>query len=75
MIAKNTDGDVRIVNEHEDPTSHGALVGSARGWLQGVVAALFPPVGILSAQQFQANLFADTSAPSIVGRSLATHKT
>lgn len=46
VIAKNMDGKVHIVKKHEQPTRHGAAVGLGWGLAVGVVAALFPPVGI-----------------------------
>ena len=46
VIAKGEDGKVRIVKKHEQPTRHGAAVGLGWGLAAGVVAALFPPVGI-----------------------------
>jgi uncharacterized membrane protein len=46
VIAKEEDGKVRIVKKHEQPTRHGAAVGLGWGLATGVVAALFPPVGI-----------------------------
>jgi uncharacterized membrane protein len=46
VIAKDEDGKVRIVKKHEQPTRHGATVGLGWGLAVGVVAALFPPVGI-----------------------------
>jgi uncharacterized membrane protein len=46
VIAKDEDGRVRIVKKHEQPTRHGAAVGLGWGLAVGVVAALFPPVGI-----------------------------
>ena len=46
VIAKDEDGKVRIVKKHEQPTRHGAAVGLGGGLAAGVVAALFPPVGI-----------------------------
>ncbi len=46
VIAKDEDGKVRIVKKHEQPTRHGAAVGLGWGLAVGVVAALFPPVGI-----------------------------
>ncbi len=49
VIAKNASGDVEIVKKHEEPTRHGAAVGLGWGLAAGVVAALFPPVGILGA--------------------------
>jgi len=49
VIAKDPGGDVRIVKKHEQPTRHGAAVGLGWGLAAGVVAALFPPVGILGA--------------------------
>ncbi len=46
VIAKDADGKVHIVKKHEQPTRHGAAVGLGWGLAVGVVAALFPPVGI-----------------------------
>ncbi|MGY1742959.1 MULTISPECIES: DUF1269 domain-containing protein [unclassified Blastococcus] len=46
VIAKDADGSVRIVKKHEQPTRHGAAVGLGWGLAAGVVAVLFPPVGI-----------------------------
>jgi uncharacterized membrane protein len=46
VIAKDDAGTVRIVRKHEEPTRHGAAVGLRWGLATGVVAALFPPVGI-----------------------------
>jgi hypothetical protein len=42
VIAKDDAGNVRIAKKHEQPTRHGAKVGLGIG----VVAALFPSVGI-----------------------------
>jgi uncharacterized membrane protein len=49
VIAKDAGGDVQIVKKHEQPTRDGAAVGLGWGLAAGVVAALFPPVGILGA--------------------------
>ena len=46
VIAKDQKGRVHIVKKHEQPTRHGAAVGLGWGLAVGVVAALFPPVGI-----------------------------
>jgi uncharacterized membrane protein len=46
VIAKDENGKVRIVKKHEQPTRHGAAVGLGWGLATGVVAVLFPPVGI-----------------------------
>src|SRR3954451_14504443 len=46
VIAKDEHGKVRIVRKHEQPTRHGAAVGLGLGLALGVVAPLFPPVGI-----------------------------
>ena len=46
VIAKDQDGKVHIVKKHEEPTRHGAAVGLGWGLAVGVVAVLFPPVGI-----------------------------
>jgi uncharacterized membrane protein len=49
VIDKDSEGKVQIVKKHEQPTRHGAAVGLGWGLAAGVVAALFPPVGILGA--------------------------
>lgn len=49
VIAKDANGKVSIVRKHEEPTRHGAAVGLGWGLAAGVVAALFPPVGIVGA--------------------------
>lgn len=49
VIAKDDAGKISIVKKHEQPTRHGAAVGLGWGLAAGVVAALFPPVGILGA--------------------------
>jgi uncharacterized membrane protein len=46
VVAKDEEGNVRIVKKHEQPTRHGAAVGLGWGLAIGVTAALFPPVGI-----------------------------
>jgi uncharacterized membrane protein len=46
VIAKDDDGQVRIVKKHEQPTRHGAAVGLGWGLAVGVTALLFPPIGI-----------------------------
>ena len=43
---RTQNGKVHIVKKHEQPTRHGAAVGLGWGLAVGVVAALFPPVGI-----------------------------
>lgn len=49
VIAKDHAGKVTIVKKHEQPTRHGAAVGLGWGLAAGVVATLFPPVGIVGA--------------------------
>lgn len=46
VIVKEENGKIRFVEKHEHPTRHGAAVGLGWGLAVGVVAALFPPVGI-----------------------------
>ena len=46
VVAKDDRGRVRIVKKHEQPTRHGAAVGLGWGLAAGVVAVLFPPIGI-----------------------------
>lgn len=49
VVEKDDTGKVSIVKKHEQPTRHGAAVGLGWGLAAGMVAALFPPVGILGA--------------------------
>ncbi|MGH8867962.1 MAG: DUF1269 domain-containing protein [Actinomycetes bacterium] len=46
VIAKESDGKVRIVKKHEQPTRHGAAVGLGWGLAVGVASVIFPPLGI-----------------------------
>ncbi len=46
VLSKHADGKVKIVKKHEQPTRHGAWLGGGVGLAVGLVAALFPPVGI-----------------------------
>lgn len=46
VVAKDDGGKVHVVRKHEQPTRHGAAVGLGWGLAAGVVAVLFPPVGI-----------------------------
>jgi uncharacterized membrane protein len=46
VVAKDEDGTVRILRMHEEPAHHGAVAGLGWGLAVGVVAVLFPPVGI-----------------------------
>src|SRR5689334_14183085 len=46
VVAKDAGGKVRVVKNHEQPTRHGAAVGLGWGLAVGVVAAIFPPLGI-----------------------------
>jgi uncharacterized membrane protein len=46
VIAKDEKGKVHIVKKHEQPTRHGAAVGLGWGLAVGVVAVIFPPVGL-----------------------------
>jgi uncharacterized membrane protein len=50
VIAKDGDGTVRVVKEHEHPTRHGAGVGLNWGVASGIVEALFSPLGIVDAE-------------------------
>ena len=45
VIAKDENGNVRIVKKHEEPTRHGAAVGLGWGLAVGVAAVLFAPLG------------------------------
>lgn len=46
VVSKDEGGKVHIVKQHEQPTRHGAAVGLGWGLAVGVVATIFPPVGI-----------------------------
>ncbi|WP_016695747.1 hypothetical protein [Rhodococcus rhodochrous] len=46
VIVKDENGKVRVIEKHEHHTRQGAAVGLGWGLAAGVVAALFPPVGI-----------------------------
>jgi uncharacterized membrane protein len=49
VIAKDADGKVDIVRRHDEATHHARTVGIGWGLAGGVVAALFPGIGILGA--------------------------
>lgn len=44
VVAKDDEGKVGIVKNHEQPTRHGAVRGLGWGLAAGAVAALFPAV-------------------------------
>jgi uncharacterized membrane protein len=46
VIEKTSDGKVKVVKKHEQPTRHGAWLGGGVGLAVGVVAALFPAVAV-----------------------------
>ena len=47
MLARDENGEVRIVEKHEQPTRHGAADGLGCGLAIGAACAIFPPVGLL----------------------------
>jgi uncharacterized membrane protein len=49
VIAKESDGNVKVVKKHEQPTRHGAVRGLGWGLAIGAATAIFPPVGLLGA--------------------------
>ncbi len=49
IVRKNEKGKVRIERKFDEGTRHAALEGAGWGLAAGVVAALFPPVGIAAA--------------------------
>ena len=49
VISKNDDGKVKINKTFEEGTRFDAITGAAIGLAVGVVAALFPPIGIWAA--------------------------
>ena len=46
VISRHTDGKVKIVKKHEQPTRQGAWGGLGIGLVGGALVALFPAVGI-----------------------------
>jgi uncharacterized membrane protein len=49
VVAKEPDGNVKVVKKHEQPTRHGAVRGLGWGLAIGAATAIFPPVGLLGA--------------------------
>jgi uncharacterized membrane protein len=46
IVAKHSDGKVKIEKKHEQPTRHGAWLGAGIGLGAGLLVALFPAVGL-----------------------------
>lgn len=61
VIAKETDGKVKIVKKHEEPTRQGGWAGAGLGLATGLVVALFPAVAI------GAGVLVGTSAGAVIG--------
>lgn len=49
VLVRSEDGKVHITKKHEQPTRHGAWLGSGIGLGAGLVVALFPAVGVAGA--------------------------
>lgn len=47
VIARDEDGEVRVVKKHEQPTRHGAAKGLGWGLAIGAATAIFPAIGLL----------------------------
>ena len=61
VVARDENGDVKVVKKHEQPTRHGAAHGLGWGLAIGAACAIFPPVGLLG------GLVAGGSAGAAVG--------
>jgi hypothetical protein len=49
VLGRDADGKVEIVDRHDEATHHARTVGIGCGMAGGIVAALFPGIGILGA--------------------------
>jgi uncharacterized membrane protein len=49
VLAREPDGNVKVIKKHEQPTRHGAARGLGWGLAIGAATAIFPPVGLLGA--------------------------
>ena len=49
VVARDADGKVQVVKEHEQPTRHGAAHGLGWGLAVGAACAILPAVGLLGA--------------------------
>jgi uncharacterized membrane protein len=47
VLARDENGEVKVVKKHEQPTRHGAAHGLGRGLAIGAACAIFPAVGLL----------------------------
>ena len=47
VVARDEDGDIKVVKKHEQPTRHGAAHGLGRGLAVGAACAIFPAVGLV----------------------------
>ena len=47
VVARDENGDVKVVKKHEQPTRHGAAHGLGWGLAVGAACAVFPAVGLL----------------------------
>ena len=47
VIARDEDGEIKVVKKHEQPTRHGAAHGLGWGLAVGAACAIFPAVGLV----------------------------
>ncbi len=47
VVARDDDGEIKVVKKHEQPTRHGAAHGLGWGLAVGAACAIFPAVGLL----------------------------
>ena len=47
VIARDEDGEIKVVKKHEQPTRHGATHGLGWGLAVGAACAIFPAVGLV----------------------------
>jgi uncharacterized membrane protein len=47
VVARDQDGEIKVVKKHEQPTRHGAAHGLGWGLAVGAACAIFPAVGLV----------------------------
>jgi uncharacterized membrane protein len=47
VVARDEDGEIKVVKKHEQPTRHGAAHGLGWGLAVGAACAIFPAVGLV----------------------------
>jgi len=47
VIARDENGEIKVVKKHEQPTRHGAVKGLGWGLAIGAACAIFPAIGLL----------------------------